>query len=293
MNLLFDIFKFIVNIIPEAVGAFIGVWGALYVLKRQKILELEIDTQNKNEEQIEVLNYSSFLLNSLIHSFELDNSNLEDYAIAIADNPYLTLKPPIAVASNDASRFLNLIDGKEYLNIFLKHLGSSDKNLKEYNMIINSVDYLSVVRGQIQELANSALKNDYERRIRYNDNVIKNINEMKDYAYDNILDFFEILQIINPTQIVYGNDRDFTMDMHSNQLVKPLIGLVQNLYSDDLFLKPREFELHQSISIAEHLKLNNKNYAEDIYRIVDYVNTTIKALKENSKTLIKYTQDNI
>jgi hypothetical protein len=38
--------------------------------------------------------------------------------------------------------------------------------------------------------------------------------------------------------------------------------------------------------------LNNKNYAEDIYRIVDYVNTTIKALKENSKTLIKYTQDN-
>ena len=289
---LIAILKFLLSIVPEAIGAFIGIWGALYVLKRQTITQIESDDEKEKAEELEILNYSSFLVNSLIDTFQRDRKWLANYSTEIQTKPYNTLTPPKAVASNDANRFLNLVDGKDYLNTYVKHLGSSDSQLNEYNKIVKSVDYLSVVKEQLQELSDAAIKYDYQRRIKYNEIVIRNVNSIKDYAYDNILTHMNLLMVINPVQIVFGDDETYTMDRHSSEMVGPIIGLIQHEYSNNLDLNKMEFELHQAMSISVHLKLNNIKYSNDISQIVEYIDKTLTVLSENSRTLTKYTQDN-
>ncbi len=286
------IWEFIGDVVPDAVGALIGVMGALYLFKLQLKGEKEQEQVKASKEEIELLRFSGIIVESIISTFEKEIVELQKYHKRYDDEPYLQIDQPYGLATNDIQRLLKIMEGKEYLNSYLKQIGGSTKDLMNYNKIAKSIDYLSIVRDQIQNFVNLAIDRDLERRNLYNSNVIKNLNALKDYCYSNILTHREFLQLIMPVQIVYGNDDSFNLDQHARRLIHPVIGLIQHNYHSDINLKSIEFELHQALGIANHVIYNNGKFADDIGQMVDDIKLTINVLKDNSSKLRKYTQDN-
>lgn len=291
-DFLCKILGFLDKIIPDAVGALIGVLGAIYLFKLQLIKDSNQEEAKIIKEEVELLRFSGIIVESIISTFEKEIGELEKYHQKYNFEPYLQLDQPHALATNDIQRLLKIMDGKEYINSYLSQIGRSTTDLLNYNKIAKSIDYLSIIRDQIQNVVNLAIDRDLERRKLYNENVIKNLNLLKDYCYKNILTHIQFLQIIIPVQIVYGNDNSINLDKHARYLIEPIIGLIQHKYPLDLYLKSIEFELHQAVGIANHVIYNNTNFVEDIGQMIDDIKLTINVLKENSKKLRKFTQDN-
>lgn len=286
------IWDFIGNVLPDAVGALIGVMGALFLFKLQLKSEKEQEEEKANKEEIELLRFSGIIVESIISTFEKEIIELEKYHKKYDDEPYLQIDQPHGLATNDIQRLLKIMEGKEYLNSYLSQIGGSTTDLMNYNKIAKSIDYLSIVRDQVQNFVNLAIDRDLERRNLYNSNVIKNLNALKDYCYSKISTHIEFLQLIIPVNIVYGNDKTFNLDQHARSLVEPVIGLIQHKYYDDLNLKSIEFELHQAVGIANHIIYNNGKFADDMGQMLDDIKRIINVLKDNSSKLREYTQDN-
>ncbi len=65
-EVLICIIKSFGKIIPEAVGALIGVLGALYIYKKQLNIEKDQEINKSKKEEIELLKFSEILLDSIL-----------------------------------------------------------------------------------------------------------------------------------------------------------------------------------------------------------------------------------
>ena len=73
------IWDFIGNVVPDAVGALIGVMGALYLFKLQLKSEKAQEEGKTNKEEIELLRFSGIIVESIISTFEKEIIELEKY----------------------------------------------------------------------------------------------------------------------------------------------------------------------------------------------------------------------
>lgn len=286
-----NILNYIGDIIPEAIGALIGVMGALYIFRLQLRKDKKQQRKKSKQEQLETLRFSGIILESIISTFEKEVKILDEYQLNIQLYPYLQIHQPSVLATNDIHRLLKIMEGSDYLNSYMRQIGSSKSDLSNYNKIAKSIDYLSVVREQIQNNVNLAIDRDFERRTLYNSNVTVNVNALKDYCYDNILTHIEFLEVIIPVNIVYGNDEEYNLNQHAKFIVEPIIRLIQSKYNMDLNLKSIEFELHQAIGIANHTVINNRNFGREMKGMINDIKLTISILKENSKKLKIFIKD--
>ena len=292
MTLLNGIGKLLLDMIPEIVGSTIGVLGAIYLFNRQTKQDKEEEGLNVRTEQEEVLRYSSILISNVISTYKKESEELKIYADDIKQQPYLNLTHVKAFATNDINRLVNILNGKDYLHTYLLHLGNNQNSLEEFGLISKCIDYLEISRKQIEEIGNMAAKNDYERRINYNRLVIENINKIKDFAYDKVLNRMDILEILIPFNIVYGDDSSLTIDQHMKMAVLPVISLLQQSYHSHEGAKKVEFELIQAVTIANHVLHNNIKYSQDIQELRKDLEITVNKLSSSSKRLEEYTRDN-
>jgi hypothetical protein len=291
-QLVLELKELLLNAVPELVGALIAVWGAFKLFKRQIQHEDDNRDEQDNNKQRELLNYSNYLIRSILNTFRIEKEDLASYSENIRNAPYITLTHSNALATNDVKRIQNILEGADYLVAYTSHIGSDQSKLEQLDMIIKSLDYLDVTRIQLENITTLAVQNDYDRRLKYNEILIENLRKIKDYCYENITEYIEILTTILPVQIVYGNDQNMNLDQHVRFFTKPLIGLIQHKFYADVTLKRIEFELQMAVGIVNHLTFNNLEFSRKVDMIVSDIGKTLEVLNKNSEALEMNTQDN-
>jgi hypothetical protein len=277
--------KVISDSIPEAIGAFIGILGALLIVQFQLKVERRKAAKNlKNEERVNS-QFFAILLKSTKETVVKQIQDLNEYADKIFLSPHQQLTAIPHYPIHDLNRLILFMNDKNTLSSFLSVIGDKQENMIEYDQISKSLDYLEIGYKQIVSAAETSIKYDAERRVKYNTMVTEQMKRLRDYSIKCRPQLNQILDAINSLEYDYESSSD--LSLHSNKIVIPITSLLNKLNIDDEILRDIYFELNQALILIDIIKENNIRFGSTVKEISNDFQKTLNVLSINSINLKK------
>lgn len=271
--------EFLKDLFVSIIGAAVGIGGSFYIFyetiqDNRKSDKIKEETQLKNR-----IRFLANLIAEVIVQTNKQISLYEDQGKAIIDNPY-KLHFPSILANNQMER-LKDVDSQGIFEGYYLLFGQKEETLKDYNFLLNQIDFLDKRMRQLHE-AN-------EGNIKY----LANDLEFMRIAVDDLYSRFHILlpligevrylQIMTKFNEYIGTGE---VDIRSlqNDFMIPLFKEVRALSPQEENVEAQAqliILIRNVTSRIEHIKINNENYANtDPLIIADQLKESLGKINE-------------
>lgn len=275
--------ELIFNIIPEAIGAFIGFFGAFLIIKYQLNREKKRIEKARIEEEKLTARFFAVLIENTKPTIRKQIKEFNEYSELILANPYLQLRSIPHYPVQDLNRIISLMSEKNTWGSFLSIVGDQKNSITEYDQISKCLEYIDIGYRLIEDDAKRRFQLDYDRRLEYNQSVDRQLHRLLNYSAENLFHFRELFDFV----LNLRNTMEQTVDLnlHSKTVVQPVIDFLLNKKYDDPNIKAIYYELNRAMVLVDQTRDNNEFFAKLVKSIkVDFQNTLNK-LEFNSRNL--------
>jgi len=155
MKIFSQFFGFLLQIAPEAIGAFIAVWGSLWLFKKQT--RRENHAMNKNLQ---------LLISSSIKNAENQVENFSKLVREIEAKP--TKVPELSLVSKtNLTRLNKFFDAPSSLVAYLETFGNKDETVRGYRAMSDYTDFILQRYQEAHESYANWRKLDSDRKLLY------------------------------------------------------------------------------------------------------------------------------
>jgi len=267
----------------DLVSALIGMGGALLIfyltLKNDKKKE---DKKNKETNKNRIRHFSN-LSNSSTNHIETIIYNLNEM-IAKYDVDELTFQLLPFSPNKSLDRIEKLLKNENYFLAYVDEFG--DKKVKTFNNISFKIDFFIMQVEQIWEMIKASQKFDYERKIKFKNQVNELMNSTawltKQSDILSVEDIDEIGKMITDfyDDFTNGNDLEYYYKFIRKVLEDVLIN-----YTDNKTVLEILPQFRTASNLFIEIKAQNTNHKGDLKEIVQILSTTLVKYKEETKDL--------
>lgn len=271
--------EFLKDLFVSLVGAAVCIGGSFYIFYKT-IQDNRMSDKTKEETQLK--NRIRFLANLITEVIAQTNKQIslyEDQGKAIIYNPY-KLHFPSILANNQMER-LKDVDSQGIFEGYYLLFGQKEQTLKDYNLLLNQIDFLDKRMRQLHEANEGNIKN------------LANDLEIMRIAVDDLYSRFHILlplvgDVRYSQLMIKFNEYIGTGEVDVKSLQNDFMVL---LFKEVRALSPSEGNeeaqaqliilIRNVTSRIEHIKVNNENYAKsDPLIISDQLKECLEKLNE-------------
>lgn len=256
----------------------------IYYLGRSQYRREKKEFENKKFE------YFQYLLQNAINTIERNTKLLQENINTLTN--YIYEIPPLEQNVNgDMRRIMHDVNLEEIFHLYLK-LFPKSSNIKDFHEIISKLDYFEEKTKLLRKTFQHAMKNDYARRIDFNNSFIKAANRI-----DEIINLFnqagndiEALRISNILNNFKSREKEnqSNLEYHCKNLILPIHEILQKYISGNPLLKNLIFDFESAIFKYNMIIKGNRHFKSELEEDERQLNDCLMRLKEKTKPILEY-----
>ena len=282
----FDWIQFISDSFVEALGAFIGFGGALFMYYYQKKNDKDEENVIINNQDKSKVNYLKIQLEACLRNIENQIQSIEKNNIKIDKNKLYLFQPDL-YPIEDLRRLQNLMNNPEYYKAYTSLIGGSIDNTKEYRNIMAANDYFF---NQFSELRKTdAIEFDHKRKLRYKalfDESIKTLMSFGESHKNSSIDLYEEMNQILMTY--HNHNSPEKTETHQEFFIEPTRKLILNKYYELPGARKCLELLTETTQTYHDMLMQNDEYLKKYKSMLKLMKETYVTLEKNSVELKSY-----